>query len=144
MRAYNQKVRYHNRRGGATKSVARQLNIQKQKLDKQRALVNSYRKKVMPNIRKLNALANKINRLTRKYNYGVLNYRSMFGGSRKFNQGVYIENTAINVYHFYERSDLILIIAHEMGHAIGIDHVSNPKSIMYYLMSDQEIGRAHV
>ena len=28
---------------------------------------------------------------------------------------------------------MILALTHELGHALGMDHVENPKSIMYYI-----------
>jgi predicted Zn-dependent protease len=39
----------------------------------------------------------------------------------------------INIYEFESRSQLIRILSHELGHAIGLGHNENAESIMYYL-----------
>jgi predicted Zn-dependent protease len=31
------------------------------------------------------------------------------------------------------------VLAHEFGHALGLDHVEDPQAIMYYLMDKQNI-----
>jgi predicted Zn-dependent protease len=43
---------------------------------------------------------------------------------------------------FYEKfrlDDLILILAHELGHALGLDHVDNPKAVMHEILGDQDL-----
>jgi predicted Zn-dependent protease len=36
-----------------------------------------------------------------------------------------------------DEDELMLVLAHEMGHALGIGHVDNPQSVMYRLMGNQ-------
>ena len=63
-------------------------------------------------------------------------FNNQFGGTREFTQGDY-QGDHINVYQFRDRAELILVLAHELGHALQLDHVENPASIMYYLMGEQ-------
>lgn len=101
-------------------------------------------------IQKLNAQATELNNMTQQlntllrernakaseYNKVAENYNKKYGGGLEFNQAEYKWNNGvgeINVYQFGNKKDLILALAHELGHALGMDHVENQKSIMYYL-----------
>jgi hypothetical protein len=86
----------------------------------------------------VNAVGAEINHIAETYNQGVATYRERFGASRQFVEGEY-DGREINVYQFYDTSDLTLVLAHEMGHALGIRHVQNPRSIMYMLMGQQDL-----
>jgi len=37
-----------------------------------------------------------------------------------------------------------LALAHELGHTLGIGHVDNPQSVMYYLMGEQDLKNPHL
>ena len=133
---YNRRVQFWNQRGGAPEHERKKLKKKQRTLEQDYKKVKQEQQKLEPLIQKINRVVLKINQVTRKYNRHVYSYQAKFGTSRQFNQGDYRGNE-INVYHFFDRSDLILILAHELGHALGIDHIQNPKSIMYYLMGDQ-------
>ena len=45
----------------------------------------------------------------------------------------------INIYQYYDFPDLRLTLAHELGHALGIDHVDDTNAIMYYLLESQDV-----
>ncbi len=89
----------------------------------------------------VNALAEEINALIKKYNYLVSTVNANVStvnktAGQEFEEGEYIYDRSgkrINIYEFKTRTELVRVLAHEFGHALGLDHNDNPKSIMYYL-----------
>ena len=135
---YNKDVEYWNSRGGAPQDEFNNLKKEKKELgdifsnlEKERVALNSLASKT-------NNIVEKENTIVDKYNSNLETYRSKFGESREFEKGVY-NGQEINIYEFKENTDLALTIVHEFGHALGIDHLTSPQSIMYYLMGEQDL-----
>ncbi len=88
--------------------------------------------------KQLNALLAERNAKAAEYNQIATDYNKKYNSGMEFNQAEYISPSTgkageINVYQFGNKNDLILALAHELGHALGMNHVENPKSIMYYI-----------
>ncbi|MDD5084284.1 MAG: matrixin family metalloprotease [Candidatus Moranbacteria bacterium] len=137
--AYEQRVEYWNDRGDAPDAEYAQLQSQRKSLNAFADDIEKQRKALNSLVGQLNDLVAKEQRAVDSYNKEVTTYESVHGSEKEFDQGVYT-GTEITIYQFSDTSDLVLVLAHELGHALGMDHVENPKSIMYYLMSKQDIG----
>ncbi len=126
---YESDVAYWNSRGGAPRDEYNRLQNEKDELDGQAA--------------RLNLLAKKINALAQKFNRDVSAYNDNFAVPQTFDQGEY-SGREINIYQFEKEDDLRLVLAHEFGHALNLDHVENPESVMYYLMQKQKTDPVRV
>lgn len=116
--AYNRKVRRINARGGATPSEAAALNQERAELQR---LADS-----------VNAGAALFNKQIAALNAKIREYNQLAG--RVFEQGQYVRDGSgerINIYQFVNNSQLKRVLAHEFGHAVGLDHNDDPDAIMY-------------
>ena len=133
---YNAEVNKYNDRGGAPSDVFAEL-------DKKRLNLNAEAEALTKAANDLNELAKEINRLGEKgnqlvdsYNREVNQYNAEFGFEHEFTQGDYQSDGSIHVYKFSNDNELVRVLAHEFGHALGIEHVDGNSSVMYYLMED--------
>ena len=60
-----------------------------------------------------------------------------------FEQGVYISDEAgkrINVYQFDNKTSFIRVLAHELGHSLGLQHDAGTNSIMNPINSGSNLS----
>lgn len=136
--AYQQQVKYWNAKGGAPSEEYNQLQKQQKNLESLANALEKQRKKVNALVQQMNALAQKESKALSGYNALASTYESVYGDAKEFDQGVYT-GKEINIYQFEDETQLVLVLSHEFGHALGMNHVENPASIMYYLMDQQEV-----
>lgn len=90
----------------------------------------------------LNNLARQLNLSVQQYNFQVGQYNQGLGNLQdalitKPEAGLYDGSIPkIDIYLTSGKSELIHTLAHEMGHALNLPHVSDPNSIMYPLTNE--------
>ena len=144
--AYNQKVSYWNSNGGAPKKEYDALQREKVALDAQRAEITAQQDQINALIDDLNSLVNALNLLAKNLNLNINEYNTV-GTSRgsQFEEGVYVEESSgkrIDIFEFENQTQLIRLLAHELGHALGLDHVEDSSAIMYKLNSGTNLSLA--
>jgi hypothetical protein len=139
LKNYGKDVNYWNERGGVPADEYDKLKKERKKLEKTYTELKNKENELNNLATKINGIVKKENILANQYNSAVITYRNKYGEVQEFEKGVYDSAQGITVYQFKEASDLRLALAHELGHALGVDHTEDPKSIMYYLMSEQDL-----
>ena len=137
LKAFNAEVAKWNKLGGAPAADYDRLKQTEIALEQQRQQVNALAAQTNKMVDELNALVRKLNQLIAKLNLNVNKYNDIGDQTgEQFEAGVYNQNatgTSINVYEFNNRQELVRLLAHELGHALGLNHTSSSDDIMYYL-----------
>lgn len=158
VRTYEANVAEWNTKGGAPAGVFDQLsatrdaiNAESEKLRLlQEQIKTSYesldtaRKAINAKISDQNLLVGILNQYAEKVNAEVATYNAV--PREEFEAGLYSKSGAqesITIYQFSDPADLVKVLAHELGHAIGLDHATGtPKAIMYPMMGEQDMRLA--
>lgn len=135
LESYNQTVSGYNDRGGAPETVYEELRQEEAALNEEGVRLSGQADELNDLANNINQLADEANRRVTEYNQLVVSYNRQFGYSREFTQGDY-EGDKINIYKFSSTAELVTVLTHEFGHALGIGHVEDEAAVMYYLLKD--------
>lgn len=133
---YNNKVAEFNEEGGAPADLYEELQEEQDELAQTMKNLIKDEEELNNLVTKINSLGKQANLKIEEYNKNVQQYNEMFGNRDIYTQGDF-KRERINIYKFSDKDELARVLAHEFGHALGIKHVEDSQSIMYYLMEEQ-------
>jgi hypothetical protein len=136
---YNARVARWNEGENRSDTESQYLQSRKKELDDEFAALEQKRRSLKTKVDDLNALGERINMLAKKYNLEVENFNGTFVDQREFEKGIF-NGRGIDIYEFEKEDDLKITLVHEFGHALGLEHVDNPRSIMYRRLAFQDLN----
>lgn len=101
------------------------------------AALNTWNDTINKRVADLNITQAELNILWRQLNFATESHNVEFKQEDLFVG--WIKGYVIDIFSFYTMAGLRQTLAHEFGHALGIGHLENQKSIMHYRQGEQNM-----
>ena len=134
---YETTVNFWNKKGGAPRPEYNKVEQDRLALEAEAKELQAWQTKINEMVSEINSMVVVLNRLVSTLNLSVNKYNTVNASrGESFEEGVYSSdgsNREIDIYEFSNREKLVRVLAHEFGHALGLEHVDDTKAIMYRL-----------
>lgn len=132
--AHNALVESWNQKGGAPRTVFAQLQKTSVALNAESGSLNALAKNLNNVAAKINDVGDSGNKAVTEYNKNVAAFNAKYSKSSEFTEGDYQRNV-IHIYQYDSLNELRRVLAHELGHALSLDHVDDIGAIMHAVLA---------
>ncbi len=145
-KSYEDAVAYWNSQGGAPHEQYVELQSQLAALNAEAANLNNAQAGMNNAADTINQIVPILNDMAHNLNIDITSYNTVGSSTgNEFSEAEYIEDQTgrhIDVYQFSSQNELIRVLEHEFGHALGLSHVNDPSAIMYKLNQSKNFNLA--
>lgn len=132
---YNTEVLRFNQTRSTSKDLAQQFSQRQKALEQQSLVLQREVQEHNQRTQQLNQRIQNLNQTNQQLVASASQFNQVFQ-PHLFHKG-HFNGKQILIYEFSSTNDLRLTLAHEFGHALGLEHTNDPRSLMYPVIQKQ-------